>query len=502
MSLKDNIARYLDACFPILYLHSFEEEKMESLIKEVADRRTIATWSFASGYGEYSTGSDEWLIPPTREDAPGIETILTNKLFYETELNRSILVLKDAHLILENPRNVLLLKEIAKKISSGCDSCIFLLSPVIKIPVELEKYITILESDYQSYDEICEIINNFVAENELPELNPKLLEDLAISFKGLSEFEILNLLALAVVDDGELTHKNLSLIFEQKKQMILKSGILEMIPATEKIEEIGGMENLKAWLTRKSYIIRNLKKSENFGVDMPKGVLIAGMPGCGKSLCAKAAANLFEVPILRLDIGKLMGKYLGESEANLRKAIHLAEAISPCVLWIDELEKVFAGVDRETTHEVTTRLFASFLTWMQEKTSTTFVVATANDITKLPPELLRKERFDEIFFAGLPKAEERKKIFEIHIAKRRKQDLPGIDLDKLASKTAGYSGADIEGVVKEGIESAFIHDMEPLTTDHILTAISHTNSLSVIMKDSLDKMTQEYEKRKLKNASR
>ena len=502
MNLKQNLSRYLDAGFPILYINSFEEAKIEETIKEIADRRTVASWSMAFGYGEYSTKDNEWKVPPTKDATTEIESVLNNKLSYDGDLDRTIFVIKDAHMVLDNPQVIAYLKEIANKISAGCDSCIILLSPVLKIPVELEKYITILESDYQSYDDICKIIKSFVSENGLPELNAKLLEDLAMTFKGLSELEILNLLALAVAEDGELTRKDLSLIFEQKKQMILKSGILEMIPLKEKIEDIGGLENLKAWLKRKATVIKNIKKAESFGVDMPKGVLIAGVPGCGKSLCAKAAAGLFEVPILRLDVGKLMGKYLGESEANLRKAINLAEAISPCVLWVDELEKAFAGIGSDGGHEVTTRLFGTFLTWMQEKTSTTFVVATANDITKLPPELLRKGRFDEIFFVGLPKDNERKKIFEIHISKRRKQDISSIDINKLVTMTKGYSGADIEGVVKEAVEYAFTNNSEALTTQHIVTAINNTNSLSVIMKESLDKMTQEYEKRKLKNAAR
>lgn len=502
MILKENLSRYLDAGFPILYINSFEESKIEEVIKNVADRRTVSVWSMASGYSEYSTKDNEWIIPPTKDESTGLETILNNKLDYDSDLHRTIFVLKDAHILLENQQIVVMLKEISNKISAGCDCCIILISPVVKIPVELEKYITILENDYQSYNDICNIINKFIAENELPKLNDKLLEDMAMAFKGLSEFEILNLLSLAVADDGELTRKDLSLIFEQKKQMILKSGILEMIPLKEKIEDIGGLENLKGWLKRKATVIKNIKKAEEYGVDMPKGVLIAGVPGCGKSLCAKAAASLFEVPILRLDVGKLMGKYLGESEANLRKAINLAEAISPCVLWVDELEKAFAGMGSDGGHEVTTRLFGTFLTWMQEKTSTTFVVATANDITKLPPELLRKGRFDEIFFVGLPREDERRRIFEIHISKRRKDDISKIDVSKLVAKTGGYSGADIEGVVKEAIEYAFTEDAEVLTTEHIIQAINNTNSLSVIMKESLDKMTQEYERRKLKNAAR
>ena len=238
----------------------------------------------------------------------------------------------------------------------------------------------------------------------------------------------------------------------------------------------------------------------DFGVDMPKGVLIAGVPGCGKSLAAKVTAQLFEVPLLRLDMGKIMGKYVGESEENMRKAIALAEAISPCVLWIDELEKAFAGIDGSGS-EVTVRLFGTFLTWMQEKTSPAFVIATANDITKLPPELMRKGRFDEIFYVSLPNKTERKKIFEIHISKRRKSDLSSIDLDKLVDKTEGYSGADIEGVVKDAIENAFADDKPNISTDYIITAINNTHSLAEIMKDSLDKLSKEYQNRKFKSAS-
>ena len=317
-----------------------------------------------------------------------------------------------------------------------------------------------------------------------------------------AQFEIENILALAYAENGELTRGDLKLIFEQKQQVILKSGILEMIPLKEKLEDIGGLDNLKKWMNKKAKVLKNIEKSINFGVDVPKGVLIAGVPGCGKSLNAKAAANLFEVPLLRLDMGRLMGKYVGESEANMRKAISLAEAISPCVLWVDELEKAFAGIGGDGGGaEVTTRLFGNFLTWMQEKESAVFVVATANDITKLPPELLRKGRFDEIFYVGLPNEKERKKIFEIHISKRRNQDLDKIDLDKLVLRTNGYSGADIEGVIKESIENVYYEDRKSLTTEDILESIKNTHSLSEIMKEPLKKMSEEYENRKFKNAS-
>lgn len=502
MALTQNLSRYMDAGFPILYVNTFDENKAEHTIREVADRRTVCSWSMANGYGEYSTKTNEWLMPPTKDESTELVKVLESKLAMEDDLHRTILLIKDAHIALENLEVVAYLKEIAIRISSGLDCCVILLSPVVTVPVELEKYITLLENDYQSFEDICGIINRFIEEQGLDPMTPKLLEDMAVAFKGLSEFEINSLLALSASEDAGLNHKHLSLIFEQKKQIIRKSGILEMVPVKERIDDIGGLEILKQWLKRKAKVIQNMKDAENFGVDMPKGVLIAGVPGCGKSLCAKAAASLFEVPILRLDVGKLMGKYLGESESNLRKAIHLAEAIAPCVLWVDELEKAFAGMGSEGGHEVTTRLFGTFLTWMQEKTSAAFVAATANDITKLPPELLRKGRFDEIFFVGLPTSEERRKIFEIHIAKRRKQDMAKIRLSDLVAKTEGYSGADIEGVVKEAVECAFADGKDAVTTEDILAAIKNTNSLSVIMKEPLEKMKKEYEQRKLKNASR
>lgn len=248
-------------------------------------------------------------------------------------------------------------------------------------------------------------------------------------------------------------------------------------------------------------VFNDINKAKSFGVDMPKGILIAGVPGCGKSLTAKATASIFEVPLLRLDMGRLMGKYVGESESNMRKAIALADAISPCILWIDELEKAFAGISGNGGNEVTTRLFGTFLTWMQEKNTPTFVLATANNITQLPPELLRKGRFDEIFYVGLPNPEERKKIFEVHISKRRKADLAGINIQQLVSKTNGFSGADIEGVVRDGIENAFCNGSSTLTTEDIMKAINGTTSLSEIMKDDLNNMAEEYKKRRLKNAS-
>ena len=494
-TFKAKLVRYIDAGFPIIYINTFEEDKVDSLIPEISSGKEVYEWNETNGYIDFETKT------PLQEDCT-LERML-DQLKTPDLLDRKILIFKDITSYLDEPRIVSKVKGLARMINQGVDATVIIVSSVLVIPKDIEKYVTILEMDYLNTDEIKTIIRGFVKDNLNQQVDEKLIEEFALAFKGLTEFEILNLLALSYADDGDLTRKDLRLIFDQKQQMIKKAGILEMIPLKETIDDIGGLENLKAWFIKKAKVYKNMNNAKKYGVDMPKGVLIAGVPGCGKSLNAKAAANLFEVPLLRLDMGRLMGKYVGESEGNLRSAIALAEAISPCVLWIDELEKAFAGIGGSGGGaEVTTRLFGNFLTWMQEKESPTFVVATANDITKLRPELLRKGRFDEIFYVGLPNKEEREKIFNIHIKKRRPQDLKNIRVKELVSITEGFSGADIEGVVKDAIESAFAEDKTSIQTADVIDAIKDTHSLSEIMKDSLEKMTKEYENRKFKSASK
>ena len=496
MRLENKIVRYIDAGFPILYVNSYEENKVDAIIKNSAAGRKILEWNGVNGFTNFETKNAIQMMDSTLEGT-------LRFLFQTGELEGTILVLKDVQRLIEEPEIIALLKSLAGKISDGTiETNIIIETSVQKIPKELEPYITLLEMDYLTTSDIKKIIVDFITENGVDMVRNELLEEMSIAFKGLSQFEVENILALAYADDGELSKQDLSLIFEQKQQMIMKSGILEMIPQKESIDDIGGLDNLKVWLKKKAKVFKNIDKAKEFGVDIPKGVLIAGVPGCGKSLNAKAAAKLFEVPLLRLDMGRIMGKYVGESETNMRKAIAMAEAIAPCVVWIDELEKGFAGVGGDGGGaDVTTRLFGSLLTWMQEKESAAFVVATANDIIKLPPELLRKGRFDEIFYVGLPSDNERKRIFEIHISKRRIKDLNDIDLNRLVSRTKGYSGADIEGVVKESIENIYAEGKDKLTTDDLLEAIKNTHSLSEIMKEPLKKMSEEYENRKFKNAS-
>ena len=496
VNLTERLSRYIDAGFPVLYLNTFEEKEAIELIKRTANTEKLIQRSIAEGYSCYSLAKKEYVMPWSQTGFAEMMAVNT-----EEDFDRSLFVVKDASSLLEDAVSVAYLKELAIKINNGLECTIILLSPVIRIPKELENFITILEMDYQTEDEICEDIKEFCVDYGIT-ISESLLKEMALNFKGLTKSEIFSILSLAYSDDGELGKQDLKLIFEQKQQKIRKSGILEMIPLKETMEDIGGLEVLKKWLKKKAVVMKNLDQAKRFGVDLPKGVLIAGVPGCGKSLSAKAAADLFQVPLLRMDMGRLMGKYVGESEENLRKAIALAEAISPCVLWVDELEKAFAGIGGAGgAAEVTTRLFGNFLTWMQEKKSPVFVVATANDIIKLPPELLRKGRFDEIYYVGLPNAKERRHIFEIHIKKRRPGDLAAIHLDELVNATDGYSGADIESVVRDSVETAYVNGKKAITTGDIKESIRQTHSLSEIMREPIEQMKKIYEQNKFKSAS-
>ena len=325
---------------------------------------------------------------------------------------------------------------------------------------------------------------------------------MALSLKGLNEFQIGQILNLAYQDGGFINQDDARLILREKEQFIKKSGLLELVNFKERLDDIGGLEILKEWLNKKAKIFTQLDKAIKFGVDVPKGILIVGMPGCGKSLSAKATAGLFKLPLVRLDVGRLMGKYVGESESNMRDALKLASAISPCVLWIDEIEKAFAGVNSEGGgNEVTTRLFGQFLTWMQEKDSTVFIVATANDISKLPLEFLRKGRFDELFKVDLPTGEERRKILEIHLKNRHKWN-DELDTIKIIDETKGCSGADLEAIVKDAIEEAFLKGTERITTDALIASIKKITPIEKALEEKIKSLRSYLENLDVKNASK
>jgi SpoVK/Ycf46/Vps4 family AAA+-type ATPase len=401
----------------------------------------------------------------------------------------------------DNPLVIARLKALANKLLHDTDTnaTVILVSSQACIPPELEKFITLFDLPLPDEEKIRELIKSFVAKLD-ESIDKQSLDDLTLAFRGLSEHEITQLLYRGYQQDGHVGSEDVELVLREKEQIIKKSGILDMVATAEQLDNVGGLTQLKTWLKQKAHVLHNLNDALAFGVEAPKGVMIVGMPGCGKSLTAKATASLFNLPLLRLDVGSLMGKYVGESEANMRRALQLAEAVSPCVLWVDELEKAFVGIGSGGAgSEVATRLFGYFLTWMQDKTGAVFVLATANDISALPPELLRKGRFDEIFYVTFPNASERENIFTIHLKKRNKTDK--IDVKKLAEKTDGFSGADIEAVVKEAIEVAFVNNCAALNTEGLIKVIDNTHPLKVVMKDKVQEYADKFANLKIKPAS-
>ncbi|MBQ3180232.1 MAG: AAA family ATPase [Firmicutes bacterium] len=498
------LASYVDALRPIIYINHFDFEAVDDMIEKISDGARIVEFNNALGCINFKNKSPmsectliEFLKHCIEDDARAdfIDSAVKPNTF---------IVLKDVHDSLNDKQVIALLRRIAE---FSINNPVFRTGPVFivasktVIPVELENYITIFDIPLPGNEEVVEAIYKFIEDVNIS-VSDEVIDDLALSFKGLNKFQIRQILTLAYQDGGYIDAGDKQLILQEKEQFIKKSGMLEIVNFKETIQDIGGLETLKEWLDKKAKIFQNLDKAIKFGVDIPKGIMIVGMPGCGKSLTAKATADLFQLPLVRLDIGRLLGKYVGESEENMRKALKLSEAISPCVLWIDEIEKAFAGIGGAGGgNDVTTRLFGQFLTWMQEKESTVFIVATANDISNLPGEFLRKGRFDELFFVDLPNREERRKIFEIHLKKRRKWN-KDLDIFSLVEKTQGYNGADIEAVIKETIELAFIEERNILTTDDIKAVIEDTKSISETLKTKIQKIRDTVANMDIKTASK
>ncbi|MDD6070964.1 MAG: AAA family ATPase [Clostridiales bacterium] len=499
---KDLLASYIDALYPIIYINHFDFKVIDDIINDIKDDRKIVEYNNGLGIMDFETKS------LSKE----CDLISFLKLVKDDGYDYPMFILlKDIHMAIDEPEVVSLLKYIAERNMYNPDynATIFIVSSKLKIPDELEDLITIFDVPLPNVDEISEIMKNFCEDLEI-QISNETIDEISLSFKGLNEFQIKQILNLAYQDGGCIDLDDKQLILRQKEQLIKKAGLLEMVTINESIDDIGGLENLKEWLYNKEVVFNQLDKAIKFGVDIPKGILIVGMPGCGKSLAAKATAELFKIPLVRLDVGRLLGKYIGESEENMRRALRLSEAISPCVLWVDEIEKAFSGVGGlGGGSDVTTRLFGQFLTWMQEKENTVFIVATANDISHIPPEFLRKGRFDELFYVDFPNKEERRKILEIHLKKRNKWN-KDLDLASVVEKTEGYNGADLEAIVKDAIENCFIRYInaspdeeitDKLTTDDLLEAQKHIKSISATLQNRVKEIRETVKNMDLKPAS-
>jgi SpoVK/Ycf46/Vps4 family AAA+-type ATPase len=497
-TLIQHIRSYVESHYPMLYLVTSEDVQADDMIAALADGRKLMEWNMARGLVRFDNK-----LPYIESDYKDLPAALLHML--EQDYTQQVIVIRDAHLALrDNPLAVARLKALAAQAMHREDAhiTIFLVASVVFIPPELEKVVTLFDVPLPDEASILGLIQDMAQVLEC-ELDEGIQKQLALSLQGLSPYEIRQLLKRSYQSSGEIGLQHIDLIQDEKAQIIQKNGALELIKSQESLDGIGGLRSLKLWLRQKQKVLADWTAARAFGVEIPKGVMVVGMPGCGKSLTAKATASLFRLPLLKLDMGSMMGKYVGESEGNMRRALKVADAVSPCVLWVDEVEKAFAGIGSGGSgSEVATRMFGYFLTWMQEKTSQVFVIATANDIACLPPELLRKGRFDEIFYVDFPAEAERKEIFRLHLQKRGKlTEQLQLDVNQLASATKDYSGADIESIVKDAIEAAFVDGKKDLTTALLQKTIQSTQPLGEVMKDKVKEYKDKFERMKIKKAA-
>lgn len=487
-----DFANLVNAGFPYIYIPSYEEERITNTIKStlnnkelIKNERKLYLWTQTDGLI-----CDDTKVRDTSNPINAVESVAKSN-------EDAVYIFKDFHIYFGGDRNarpdyavIRKLRDIIPNLKSSRKTIVFVSSRLV-IPCDMEKEISILDFSLPTESEIKSLLNELI-EGLNPE-NVKLTEDektlLSRSALGLTMQEAENAFCRAIVNLKGLSIDALSIIHEEKNQVVKKTGVLEFVKSDLDINDIGGLENLKKWLIRRNNSWS--EKAKEYNLPAPKGVLITGIPGCGKSLTAKAMSAIWGLPLLKLDMGKIFGGIVGSSEENMRKAIATAEAIAPSILWVDEIEKGFSGLKSGGDSGTSARVFGTFLTWMQEKTAPVFVIATANDISSLPPELLRKGRFDEIFFVDLPTAKEREKIFSVHLKKRMKNTNIHHEIEptdeicrELANASVGYVGAEIEQIVIAAMYEAFYAD-RGLRKEDVLKAIKETVPLSSTQREQI-----------------
>lgn len=487
------------ARFPFIYISTYEETRVVQLISKIAQNkqkirsvRDVFVYSVTDGLKKY-TASGQEAVNNANEPIEALNYI-------DNYNSPAILILKDVHTLFGNQgRNidynfVRKIRDVAASLKNAeYSKNVVIIAPSLVLPADLQKDITVVEFDLPTLEEIKTVLNEMIELNDGSGVKISLTEDekeiLCKGAQGLTLQEAENAFARAMVSRGQLTINELDVIMEEKCQVIKKSGILEFIKSEMSINDVGGLENLKKWLRKRNNSWLG-KAQKDYNLPAPKGVLITGVPGCGKSLTAKAMSAMWQLPLLRLDVGKIFSGLVGSSEENMRKAIQTAEAVAPSILWIDEIEKGFGGVGKENDGGTSTRVFGTFLTWLNEKQKPVFVIATANNINALPSEMLRKGRFDEIFFVDLPVTNERKAIFKLHLEKRLKDSISKSFkvtedlLNRLAEKTEGFVGAEIEQAVIAALFEAFSEN-RALKEDDLFKVIANTVPLSTTQAEQI-----------------
>jgi len=486
MNTRDEIELLIRARYPIIYLVTWEELRVRELIGSIASQRgkKLYEWTVTTGMTPAGTSiqSQKGRNQASRDPLVALDQIID-------EVEPSLFVLYDFHPFLQKNNYAVIrrLKEIGIHLKNSYKTVI-LAGPVLEVPPELEKEITVIDLPLPGVPELAGLLDRIVSEvNENHQLAVALSTDgreqLLKAALGLTLTEAENVFAKILVNDGRLDEDDIPHVFAEKRQILRKSGLLEYYETQEQFAHVGGMSNLKDWLRVRQAALSD--KARDFGLPAPKGVLMLGVQGCGKSLCAKAVAALWQLPLLRLDVGRMFGSLVGSSEENMRRALSIAESVAPAILWLDEIDKALAGAGGSGGSDggTTARVFGTLLTWLSEKTSPVFVIATANNISRLPPELLRKGRFDEIFFVDLPLVVERAEIVRIHLAKRDR-DPEQFDLQRIAKAAVGFSGAEIEESIISALFEVF-NAGRKLATDDVLRAISETVPLSRTMDEVL-----------------
>jgi len=470
--MRDKIMNYIKAGYPGIFIVSSEESRVEGELKSVTDglKHKLFAWSIVDGIVNMVDGSVQNTQDPQE---------MLNALAELPE--NSVVLLRDFHQFLEMPNAMLsrMLKD-RMRIGKTKGRVIVIVACRLVLPPELEREFVVMDFSLPGKDELGIVLDNIAKSARKKKPDNDLRDRLLDSACGLTSMEAENAFALSVIEAGELSP---AVVAREKAAAVKKNGLLEIWPVNETLDNIGGLDLLKTWLLRRKDAFG--RKAMEYRLPCPKGLLIIGIPGTGKSLTAKATAGVFQRPLLRLDAGRLYGGLVGESEANLRAVIQTVEAIAPCILWIDEVEKCFSGSRSSgvTDGGTSSRVFGTFISWMQEKTSPVFIVATANDVSQLPPEFLRKGRWDELMFIDLPNAGERDAIWRIQIAKHGR-DTKQFGLAELAKASDGFTGAEIEQAFIDALYLGFSLGEEP-TDKTILEAIQNTVPLSKLMADQI-----------------
>ena len=484
--MKEDLNVLVQAQYPLIYLVTFEEERAEQTVAAIARRVSrdqdvkpsmrIFTWTMTRGMVEYGTNGNAPQNNNTVSPEAAVEWVIRQR-------EPGIFIFKDLHPFKDSPAVTRCLRDAIVALR-GTRKTIVLMSPVQEVPIELEKEVVVLDFPLPDMGELDEVLSAELNRARSGSISTENREKLLKAALGLTRDEAEKVYRKARVVSKQLTAEEVDIVLSEKKQLIRRNGILEFMDVDETINSVGGLEELKHWLKQRSDAFT--ERAREYGLPQPKGMLILGVPGCGKSLIAKTTSRLWGLPLLRLDLGRVYdGSTVGRSEANLRNALRTAESISPAILFIDEIDKAFAGGvgSSDSDGGTSSRIFGTFLTWMQEKTSPVFVMATANRVEKLPSEFLRKGRFDEIFFVDLPNSEERRDIFEIHLKKRR-SDISRFDLEQLTKVCEGFSGAEIEQGLISAMYEAFAQGREFTQLD-IIAAIRATLPLSKTMNEQV-----------------